>query len=110
MAEELISISKSRLRELEELEASIPQLVEKAIKEFKSNSLKRLHEKDKENPKAVAERAKRYLEKNREAINERRRLKRQQKKNQNETVIQISPQPPKIYDYSKPAAKTITFD
>ena len=76
---EIITIEISRLHYLEELERNLPTLIENALKENKANALKRLHEKDKENPAAVNLRVKRYVEKNREKINERRREQRQLK-------------------------------
>ncbi len=74
--EKMVLIDKDRLKQLEDIESQIPRLIDEAIAEYKSNSLKRLHEKDKLNPKAVAERVKRYVEKNRDELNERRRKKR----------------------------------
>lgn len=84
MENELVTISIDRFHQLEALEARFPTLIEDAIKEYKTQALKRLHEKDKTNPKAVAERARRYAEKNRDAINERRRQKRNTTYNCNE--------------------------
>jgi hypothetical protein len=74
---DLIEISIERLRELEALEASIPDMIDSALKDYKQNALKRLHERDKANPEAVNMRAKRYAEKNRELLNAKRREKRQ---------------------------------
>jgi hypothetical protein len=71
-----ITVSLQRWRELEELERSLPSLIEKALVERKANRLKLLREKDKADVTLVRERARRYAEKHRESINERRRLKR----------------------------------
>jgi len=71
-----ITVSLQRFRELEELERSLPSLIEKALVERKANRLKLLREKDKADVTLVRERARRYAEKHRESINERRRLKR----------------------------------
>jgi hypothetical protein len=76
----LVPISEERLRALEALEADLPSRIETAVKEYKLNALKRLHERDKQNPAAVNLRAKRYAERHREEINARRRAKRAEKK------------------------------
>lgn len=76
----LVPISEERLRTLEALEADLPSRIETAVKEYKLNALKRLHERDKQNPAAVNLRAKRYAERHREEINARRRAKRAEKK------------------------------
>ena len=73
---EVATISISRLEYLEELERNLPILIENALKENKANALKRLHQMDKENPAVVSLRVKRYVEKNRDKINERRRERR----------------------------------
>lgn len=83
--EQMVEISIERLRRLEQLEASIPQLVEAAIKQYKQEKLKSLHEKDKQNPTAANMRARRYAEKHRDEINARRREKRRMAK---ETVAE----------------------
>ena len=88
--EDYVTISVERLRQLEELEARVPHLIEESIKEYKAQSLKRLHERDKMNPTAVAQRARRYVEKHRDLLNERRRQKRKQKAESSPTsIIQI---------------------
>jgi len=71
-----ITVSLQRWRELEELERSLPSLIEKALVERKANRLKLLRENDKADVTLVRERARRYAEKHRESINERRRIKR----------------------------------
>lgn len=76
----LVPISEERLRALEALEADLPSRIESAVKEYKLNALKRLHERDKQNPAAVNLRAKRYAERHRDEINARRRAKRAEKK------------------------------
>jgi hypothetical protein len=77
-ADDMRLIPSSRLQELEDIEKNLPMLIESALKEYKTSALKRLHEKDKENPTAVNIRVKRYAEKNRETINAKRREKRKQ--------------------------------
>ncbi len=77
---DMVEISTERLKKLEELEASIPKLIEDALKEYKMMALRRLHEKDKANPEAVNLRAKRYAQKNREMLNAKRREKRRLEK------------------------------
>lgn len=79
-SEQMVEISIERLRRLEQLEASIPLLVEAAIKQYKQEKLKSLHEKDKQNPTAANMRARRYAEKHRDEINARRREKRRMAK------------------------------
>lgn len=78
-----IFVSKDRLAALEALEQNIPTLVEKAISDYKKARLKMLHDKDKQNPAAVNARVKRYNERNKEKINAKRLLKR----NQNVSVV-----------------------
>ena len=73
---EVIQISSERLKALEAIEASIPDLIQNAILEYKKSNLRRLHEKDKANPENVNKRVKRYAEKHREEINAKRREKR----------------------------------
>ena len=51
-----------------------------AIAEHKRNNLKRLHEKDKTDPKSVNIRVRRYAEKHKDEINAKRREKRRLKK------------------------------
>jgi hypothetical protein len=75
-----VLISLERLRELEAIEASIPARIEQAILEHKKNNLRKLHEKDKNNPENVNLRVKRYAERHREELNLRRREKRRLKK------------------------------
>lgn len=79
---ETVSISTERLKELEALEAIIPDMIEKAILEYKKSNLKKLHERDKANPAAINMRVKRYVERHREEINRKRREKRLQMKNE----------------------------
>jgi len=76
-------VSKERLDALEALEQNIPTLIEKAIFDYKKARLKMLHDKDKQNPAAVNARVKRYNERNKEKINAKRLLKR----NQNISVV-----------------------
>lgn len=73
---ELVSVSAERFAELEALERSIPDRVQEAIVQYKRESLKKLHERDKSDPESVKLRMQRYIAKNRDKINERRREKR----------------------------------
>ena len=77
---ELVTISAERLKELEDLESSIPLMIDKAVLEYKKSNLKKLHERDKANPAAINMRVKRYVERHREEINQKRREKRQKEK------------------------------
>ena len=104
---DFISISAERLKELEELEASIPFMIENAIQEYKKSNLKKLHERDKANPAGINMRVKRYVERHREEINKKRREKRQQQKlekthqtpiiNENKIVIESPVKVESIY-------------
>ena len=82
-----VLISQERLEHLLKLEASLPKMIEEAVINYKKNSLKRLHEIDKQNPEAINARVKRYVEKHRESINARRREKRRAKKQEDQVVI-----------------------
>lgn len=106
-SEQMVEISIERLRQLEQLEASIPQLVEAAIKQYKQEKLKSLHEKDKQNPTAANMRARRYAEKHRDEINARRREKRRMAK---ETVAEpVGPIPtPAKTERDTPTSKSNT--
>ena len=85
---EITFISKERLNSLEQLKESIPTLIEKAIADYKKAKLKMLHEKDKQNPAAVNARVKKYNEKNRDKINAKRIMKRNQL-NANSVIIPL---------------------
>ena len=76
----MIPIATERLKALEALEASLPDLIQHAILEYKKSNLRRLHEKDKANPENVNKRVKRYAEKHRDEINAKRREKRRLQK------------------------------
>jgi hypothetical protein len=78
--EAYVFIASDRLKELEALELSIPSIIENAIKEYKNNNLQRLHERDKLNPGAINLRVKRYTDKHREEINNKRRENRRLQK------------------------------
>lgn len=45
--DELVTISATRLKELQELEKTLPTLIDEAIKNYKKTSLEKLHERDK---------------------------------------------------------------
>lgn len=74
--EELVEVSIERFTALEELEKNLPDLIAKAIIDYKKENLRKLHEKDKNNPEAVRNRVKKYISKNRDKINEKRRERR----------------------------------
>ena len=76
---EFVTISIERLKELEALESSIPSMIDKAVLEYKKSNLKKLHDRDKANPAGINMRVKRYVERHREEINQKRREKRQRK-------------------------------
>ena len=75
-----VLISENRLKELEALESNLPKLIEDAIQENKKKNLRRLHEKDKNNPESVNLRVKRYAMRHKKTLNARRREKREQSK------------------------------
>jgi len=85
---EMTLISTERLNSLEQLKESIPTLIEKAICDYKKAKLRMLHEKDKKNPAAVNARVKRYNEKNKDKINAKRIMKRNQQ-NVNYVIIPL---------------------
>lgn len=80
MAQETVEISAERLKQLEELEARLPLMIDDAVKNYKMNKLKLLHEKDRMNPEAANMRARRYAERHRDEINAKRREKRRMAK------------------------------
>jgi hypothetical protein len=59
----LTSISLERLAELEALENKIPTMIREAITDYKKENLKKLHERDKNNPESVRLRVQKYLSK-----------------------------------------------
>lgn len=78
-AQDLVEVSVERFAELEQLEMNLPDLIKKAISDYKKENLRKLHEKDKNNPEAVRNRVKKYISKNRDKINEKRRERRKEK-------------------------------
>ena len=76
----LILISYERLKSLEKLEKGLPEMIRVAIDENKKSNLKRLHEKDKLDPKSVNARVKKYVLKHKDKINAKRREKRKEAK------------------------------
>ena len=85
--DEIVAVPIDRYVELEKLEQSLPGMIEEAIAKYKKDSLKRLHERDKNNPESVKKRVQRYIEKNRDAINQRRREKRREQKQLQEATM-----------------------
>ena len=76
----MVLISYERLKSLEMLEKKLPEMIKLAIDENKKNNLKRLHEKDKLDPKSVNARVKKYVMKHKDKINAKRREKRKEEK------------------------------
>lgn len=91
--ESMTMISIARLNELELLEKNLPSMIQEAIELNKKEKLKLLHENDKKNPDSVNIRVKRYLLKNKDAINEKRRLKREEEKANKLQGISVSKKP-----------------
>jgi hypothetical protein len=88
--DEIVTIPLARLKELQELEKSLPILIDSAIKEFKKSNLEKLHERDKINPSAVKARVKRYVEKHRDEINKKLREKRKLMKEKTELATGVT--------------------
>jgi hypothetical protein len=72
-ANELVTISVARLRELEALEASLPEVIAKAKTERDKERLLVLHEKQKSNPEPNRTRVLANYHKNKEEVNAKRR-------------------------------------
>lgn len=72
MEEETVTISVHRLKELEQAAALLVTVQEKLNKRM-NNSVERMKQYDEAHPEKKRERTKRSQEKNREALNERRR-------------------------------------
>lgn len=72
--ETYVTISESRLRELEALEAELS--IRKTAEQHDADRFKMLRERDKANPEKHAERSLKYYELHRNDINARRREKR----------------------------------
>ena len=75
-ATNLILVNSARLAELEQIEKNLPDLIAEAIKANKIAKLKKLHEKDKLNPAEVNARVKRYNEKHKDKIAEKRNARK----------------------------------
>lgn len=87
--DELVYVCTERLKKLELLEKSLPELIEQAIIDHKKEKLKLLHEKDKQNPAAVNARVKRYNERHKEKIAARKNAKRNEEKHlKNNSVVE----------------------
>ncbi len=72
-----VFISLERLRALEALEAGLPAMLEGAKADRDKERFAALREKDKEHPEGAKDRYKRHYAANKDAINARRREKRQ---------------------------------
>ena len=79
MESDLVEVCAERFAKLEELEKNLPEIIKKAIIDYKNENLRKLHERDKNNPEAVKNRVKKYISKNKDKINEKRREKRKEK-------------------------------
>jgi hypothetical protein len=84
---ELVSVPSDRYAELEALEKSVPEKIQEAIALYKKESLRKLHERDKSDPESVKLRMQRYIAKNRDKINERRREKRRKEQLEAGTMV-----------------------
>jgi chromosomal replication initiation ATPase DnaA len=73
-APKLVTISESRLRELEAIEAEMSK--RKTVEEYDAERFKMLREKDKANPENVKKRVLKYYETHKDEINARRREQR----------------------------------
>lgn len=74
-----VLVPLERLRELEALEASLPEMITKAKVDGNKERFAMLHEKDKEHPEGAKERYKKHYTANKDLINARRREKRKEK-------------------------------
>jgi hypothetical protein len=74
-----VLVPVERLRALEALEASLPDMLARAKVDRDKERFTALHEKDKENPEGAKERYKKHYVANKDAINARRRDKRKEK-------------------------------
>ena len=94
-----IAIRPGRLKFLQYLERNMPEMIKEAMTRYKNEKLGILHKKDKENPSAMIARVKRYVEKNRDVINARRREKRQKAK-PIENIVIVTPQEQSIISHT----------
>jgi hypothetical protein len=83
---EMVLVSAARLRELEELATKGQKLTEK-----QKSTLEELRNYDKTHPNEVKERKNRYISKNREAYNARRRERYRQRANDGRPSDEKSP-------------------
>jgi hypothetical protein len=96
-----------RLHRLEALEASLPVIIDAAVDKIKQARLYSLHRRDKLYPEDMRLRVKKYVERNRERINARRREKRRATRPPQQAIPQ-PPSPTNIVTCSEHGA-TITF-
>lgn len=104
---DLVEISAERLHRLEALEASIPVIIDAAVDKIKQARLYSLHRHDKLYPEDMRLRVKKYVERNRERINARRREKRRAARTE-APVLQSPPPPTNSVTCSEHGA-TVTF-
>ena len=74
--EKTVVISETRLRELEALEASLPDLIAQAKAEAHQDRFAALRERDKANPDALTKRVLKHYNAHKDEINARRREKK----------------------------------
>lgn len=75
-----VFVPLERLRALEALEAELPAIIEKAMKDRDAERFRILHEKQKANPEPNKQRVLANYHKNKEEINAKRREKYKEKK------------------------------
>ncbi len=70
---DMVMISRAELERLQKLEAELPDIIQKAKEEEAKEALRRLHQRDKENPEAHRQRSKKLYERKKEEILAKRR-------------------------------------
>ncbi len=70
---ELVTVTRAELEELRKLKADLPAIIAQAKEEENKDALKKLHQRDKENPEKHRARALKSYERNKDAINAKRR-------------------------------------
>lgn len=105
---EFVEVCPDRFARLEELEKNLPDIIKKAISDYKKENLIKLHEKDKTNPEGVKNRVKKYILKNKDKINEKRREKRRENL-ENKKIQVVQTIPVKLMN-NPPIATIISFN
>ncbi len=70
---ELVTVTRAELEELRKLKADLPAIIAQAKEEENKDALKKLHQRDKENPEGARKRAMKRYNQNKEEINAKRR-------------------------------------